>query len=96
MGVLSLFRVPIRWTDVAKRTGSQVIKKSPLGKDPGELVPGQNEAARPTEPAAASGGSLPGLARPAHVRPSELMIGGAALAITLTTIVFQHLRRTRK
>jgi membrane protein len=69
---------------------------SPLGKDPGERVPGQNEAARPTQPAAASGGSLPGLARPAHVRPSELMIGGAALAIELTTIVFQHLRRARK
>ena len=31
MGALSRFRVPIRWTEVAKRTGSQVIKDNVLG-----------------------------------------------------------------
>ena len=68
---------------------------SPLGKNPGERVPGENELARPTAPAAATGGPLRGLAHPAHVRPSELMIGGAALVIEMTAIVRRRLRRVR-
>jgi membrane protein len=66
---------------------------SPLGKDPGEKVPGQHEA----EQAAALPAASPGrLALSPRARPADLMIGGAALAIELAAIVFRHLRRARR
>jgi membrane protein len=68
---------------------------SPLGKDPGERVPGQHQTAQPTAMAAV-GSSPRGLALPATVRPSELMIGGAALAIEIAAIAFRDLRRERR
>jgi membrane protein len=69
---------------------------SPLGKDPGERVAGQHPAAQPTASVAVGGGSSRGLALPAYVRPAELMMGGAALAIEMAAIVFRHLRRVKR
>jgi len=66
---------------------------SPLGKDPGEKVPGQHEAEQTTAPA---GGSRGRKALSPYPRPADLMIGGAALTIELAAIVFRHLRRVRR
>jgi hypothetical protein len=69
---------------------------SPLGKDPGEKVPGQHESEQLTAPATAHEGNARRLLSPGCVRPSEALIGGTALAIEVAALIIRHLRRIRR
>lgn len=71
---------------------------SPEGKDPGEKVPGENDAQKygrfpAPQPHDEAGAPQPAYAR--RSRTSELVIGAAALVAELAAVVAMHLRRVK-
>jgi membrane protein len=73
---------------------------SPLGKDPGEKVPGEQEQkAAPAGERSSQDALVPTvstLGQPAGLRFSEAVVGAVAIGIALGIVVRDHLRQRRK